>query len=234
MAAINTQTGQPLQATWTIHDSYNNGEYVQVSIARCKGPDCPKKDGPPIWQAGTANVTVVGDFPHPTGHNSMSASEFFNSSNPTFQSRLLSSPAPATTVGRFACGPCQDQHFVGDVKNDANPLLGTTGGTPNQEWTAPYKSELWGLSTDGSGTVWRFAKTYSTGTAASNFEGRYAIGSASQDRTIFCFTSDMLGQLGTYMNGKRAHNRTDVFCVGLTGRLTDRIDSESGASSATR
>jgi hypothetical protein len=108
VAAINTQTGQPLRATWTIHDSYNNGEYVQVSIGKCKGPDCPKEDGPPIWQAGTANVTVVGDFPQPTGHNSMSATEFFNSSNPTFQSRLLSSPASATTVGRVACGPCQD------------------------------------------------------------------------------------------------------------------------------
>jgi hypothetical protein len=33
-----------------------------------------------------------------------------------------------------------DPLFVGDVKNDGNLLLGTTGGMLNGEWTAPTRA----------------------------------------------------------------------------------------------
>lgn len=112
-------------------------------------------------------------------------------------------------------GVCQDAHINGDATSDTNPILGTTGGTANATWSGPYKSEVIAYATNGtgSGTIWRITHTYSTGTAATSFPAEYGIGVPSQDRKLFCWTSDMLGNLGTTSGGL---NRWDVFCVNLT------------------
>ena len=131
------------------------------------------------------------------------------------RARTLLSPR----TGQTSCSPCQDAHVEADVTSDTNPLLGTTGGNTIALWTTPYKSEVLGIATDGSQTIARFCKTYSSGDHNTGFQAEYGIGVPSQDRTVFFFTSDMLGQLGVIASGANAGlNRWDIFACGLIGQ----------------
>lgn len=200
----NYVTGLPLEASWTIHDSWSNGTWAQVSITKCSGSDCGS-EGPPTIYLPAHAAYVMGKYPGSSGHNTMSATRFYNNTNPQIEERSLSTPAQGAPMSTFSS--CEDSHFSGDVRSDSNALLGTRGGLATTTWTTPFMNEVFGVSQAGS--VYRFSPTWSSG-RATNFYGRYAIAGFSQDRKTAFFTSDMGCQLRTGCG-------TDVFAVDLTG-----------------
>lgn len=205
-----------ISATWFVHEVTTNGPWVQITQTNCKGVDCGLGNGPPVWEANTNNFVMFGTLTSSTGHDTFSRTFFYNANNPSFSKHLLTTPSISTIVGKIACFPCQDQHFTGDVNNDENPLLGTTGGGINATWAAPYKSEIFGISVDGSQKVFRYGKTYALGNLTAGFQPKYGIGASSQDRCTYFFTSDMLGNLGKTATGL---NKWDVFAIDLCGKV---------------
>lgn len=199
-------TNLPLQASGLIHDSYTNGFYVQVSLSTCYGTDCGVYSGPWIWKLGTNKVWPLAEKQFTGGHNSLSHSYLFNTSNPSVWEWPLSTFI-GKQIGKMTPPCCTDNHIEADVKIDTNPVLGTSAGV---------NGEVFGMAQNG--TLFRFCKTYSSASTATNFWGEWGIGASSQDRTIYAFTSDMQGQLGVYSDGGKTWNRTDVFLCGLVGQ----------------
>ncbi len=205
----NFVTGAELQASWTIHDSWTNGTWALVPDNQCTGADCGKPNaGPPVINLENHTAYVLSAYRKASGHHTMTASFYYAYDLPDEQRQLASPVEYAPTGPVWGCSPCEDSHFSGDIKNDANPLLGTRGGIATMTWTEPYMNEVYGLATDGSGTVYRFSPTWSSG-PRTNFAGKYAIAGFSQDRRTAFFTSDMGCQL-------RSNCGTDVFAVDLT------------------
>jgi hypothetical protein len=204
-------------ATWFIHDSYITNDWASIARTGCVGSSCGAGDGDPMWQMGTSTAVMVGNYTAGTGHSTLSPSYYYGNPNPTVYSLLLSNPATETLIATTNCTPtCQDSHYSGDIKTDANPLIGTTAGTNSTTWIAPYKNELLGWTTNGSQTIIRFAPTYSSGTASGvGFQAANAIAAVSQDRCVAAVSSDMLKNLGLDGNG---NNRWDIFLYGLCGQ----------------
>jgi hypothetical protein len=203
-------------ASFTIHDSFTYGTWSSVQRASCTGTDCGPGDGSFVWQFGTSNMIAYAKIPFSGGHFTLTPSYYFSNPNPQFYKSALTSPTTNVQQETMVC-PCSDAHFVGDASSDVNPPLGTTGGLLNGTWTTAYRNEVLGWAINGSSsTIWRFAKTYSSGGPnKTGFQAQYSIGSASQDRCTFFFTSDMLGGLGTLPSGL---SRWDIFAVGLCGQ----------------
>jgi hypothetical protein len=203
-------TGLPIEASYYIHDAWSNGTWAEVQKTDCNGADCgpPTADGPPIINLPSHTAYVLSDYPWNGGHFSMSATQFFNDSNPQFYQRALDNPGTTWQIADWPCSPCEDMHLSGDVQNDLNPVLGTRGGTATTTWTKAYMNELVGLE---GATIYRFAPTWSSG-SKTNFYGQYAIAGFSQDRRTAYMTSDMGCQLSSSC-------RTDVFAVDLTPNL---------------
>ncbi len=204
-----------ITATWFIHDSFITSSWASIQKTDCSGISCGTGDGSPMWLMGTSNVVMTGLLSVGTGHFTLSPSFYYGNPNPQVYTILLSNTAIQTEIAATNCTPCQDSHYSGDIQADANPLIGSTAGTTNEIWTAPYKNELMGWTTDGSQELIRFAKTYSSGSASNTgFQARNAICAVSQDRcTAFC-SSDMLGNLGV----SGSQNRWDIFAYGLCGQ----------------
>jgi hypothetical protein len=168
-----------------------------------------------IWHVGTNQAFMMGTLKPLTGagHSSMNEQYYFAS-----PWRIVAHPFSAlatyTQVGDPAvpgCTTCEDEHFNADKLHPENPIIGGSGNAGG---------EIFGLSISPFGQpTMRFVKTYSSGNIPGNpFQAAWAIGSAGQQRTMFCWSSDMLGQLGTYISGTKTNLRADVFCVGLAGQ----------------
>lgn len=218
----NQASGQPINAIWYIHDSSTNGKYVSVgdttmSGYQCVGSDCPTSDGPFFWDwinntMGSANELLE------SGHSSTSESLYINETNPGIYIRPLDNLSDYTKIGTFV--DVTDSHFAGDVHNDTAPIVGATGGLAySNDWIAPYRDEVFALDITGSGptnTIWRFTHNFSSGSVTTcDFYCAWAIGFVGQQRDIFCWSSDMLGQLGASVVGGQTVNRSDMFCVKL-------------------
>lgn len=217
--AINKDTGKPLQATWLIHDSDSNGDWVEISQHACVGADClPQSDSVELWQPNTPYVLMASTKPNVGGHGTITKSYIQNSGNPTQWRRAISDLEHPLVIFQFPGAPncCQERHFSGNILNDTDPILfvgGGPGGTP-----AAYFGEIGLMSVDGSKRVWRIAHNYSSNTPAAGFEGEFGIGGTSQNRTQYFFSSDMGGQLGTYACGTKICNITSIFAVSLNGQ----------------
>lgn len=204
-----------VNATWNVHDVTNNGTWAAISQTKCIGSDC---NGEPIWQIGTNTVDIMSVAG--SGHFDFTKSYWINENNPQVYKRLLSAPTTTTQIGSLLCSGniganCTDAHWSGDVNSDTTPVLATTWKLDGT-WVAPDRNEVIGILMDGS-TVLQFCKTYSSGaTTGTGFQAQEAIGGPNQPRTVYFFTSDMLGQLG--VNSYNGLYRSDVFACGLVGQ----------------
>jgi hypothetical protein len=220
--AINLSTGNPLVANWWIHDNTTNGTWIAVSKENCVGVDCGvNTDAPELWLPNTQAVQMLSAVSGTGGHESMSKSYIQNAGNPTQWRRPISNLNDPLLIFQLPAYPncCQDGHFNANISNDTAPIIAASGGPlPTDIQPAQYYSEIYLMSVDGSMKGWRCCHTYSSGSAAAGFEGEYAIGAPNQSRTMFCFSSDMNGALGTITVAGITSNRTDVFCAGLAGQ----------------
>lgn len=206
---MNYVTGEPLQASWKIHDGWTNGGWAEVQRVSCTGSDCGPfgANGPPLINLTTHAGYILAAYPKNGGHFSLSATLITNINNPQIEQRALADPETFKQTAMLGCSPCEDMHLSGDVNNDANPILGSRGIRATTTWQAPYMNEIIGVSSTGA--IYRFSPTWSSG-PATNFYGANAISGFSQDRRTAFMTSDMGCQL-------RADCGTDVFAVDLTG-----------------
>ncbi len=220
--AINRITGTPLAANWWIHNSTTNGSWIAVAKDNCVGADCGiDTDAPELWIPNTQTVQMVSAVSGTGGHGSMSKSYIQNAGNPTQWLRPIANLNDSQLIFQLPGDPncCQDGHFNANILNDTDPIIAASGGPlPATNQPAQYYSEIYLMSVDGSMKGWRCCHTYSSGSAAAGFEGEYAIGAPNQPRTVFCFSSDMDGALGTITVDGILSNRTDAFCAGLAGQ----------------
>lgn len=219
-AAINALTGKPLKAVWSIHSSNTSNMWTLIGIANCIGVDCGKGDAPAMWQNGSPSILMLNLTPSAGGHGTLTKSTYVNGNNPTFSKRLLTDPMHPSLLATFTYSPmcCQDEHIVGDINSDTNAVIGTSAGPWSGKQPGPYQNIVFGLSMTTPGKVFRFGPTFTSAKPEAGFRGQYGIGGVNQPRTVFCFSSDMNGQLGTYNTGTKVNNITDVFCIGLVGQ----------------
>jgi hypothetical protein len=200
-----------INATAFVHDATINGGWAAIEMTNCAGSSCGTGDGPLAWNANTNTVVMFSATPGSSGHHDMSKSYFFNDSNPAIMSHPLTNPATATQAAETNCTPCTEVHFSADIYQDAYPLVGSTS-SPNAIWTAPYKNVVFAA---GSGKIWQFCPTFSSGLPTTGFSAQYGITGVGQLRDVAFLTSDMLGTLGKTATGL---NRWDVFACGLRGQ----------------
>jgi hypothetical protein len=198
---------------------------------------------PYLWQIGTTNL-----YPSCTqggkcgGHWTEGMSHLVNANYSPFwqqDNRLYGNNNPGSAViatlpptsGVNACTDVQtDQHqnWSNVDVMDSYPFFTSTAAelanaqTPGS-YNCAWVNEILGVSTV-TGTVYRFAHTYTTGLNWS-FDSQYAIGGVSQDGRFYAFTSDWQGTLGTEggANGTCTNSpntstacRNDVFVVKLS------------------
>jgi hypothetical protein len=212
--AINASTWAPVNATWKLHDSQSNGVWLQSSIAAgtCTGLDCnPASDAGTVWLLGSNTLEMLNEAPVASGHGGLGVDLVYNMGNPNMVVRHITDPGHRANAFVYP-NCCQDHHPSFSHKSDSDAIIDVTGGPFIIQKPGAYYDEVvvW-----QNGNALRPGHTYSSSTTASNFEGEYGIGAPNQPRTVFCFTSDMEGTLGTIAGGS---NHTDVFCLGLTGQ----------------
>jgi hypothetical protein len=229
-------------------NSGTNTVQFAVTGANVTGTGAGKLDNcvsqlPYLWQIGTTNL-----YPSclPGGNCGGHWTEGFNhmvnaNYSPFLQQdiRLYGNANPGSaiiatlppTTGANACTDVQtDQHqnWSNVDALDSYPFFASTAAllanaqTPGS-YNCAWVDEILGVSTI-TGTVYRFAHTYTTGQNWS-FDGQNAIGGVSQDGRFYAFTSDWQGTLGTEggANGTCTNSpnsstacRNDVFVVKLS------------------
>ena len=220
--ALSQATGKPLKANWSIHNATTNGDWIAIAKESCVGTDCGvDTDAPELWLPNSQTIEMMSAISGTGGHGSMSRSYIQNAGNPTEWRRPIANLENAALIFQLPAAPhcCQDNHFNANILNDTDPIIAASGGPfPATGQPAQYYNEIYLMSVDGSMRGWRCCHTYSSGSSAAGFEGKYAIGAPNQPRTVFCFSSDMNGALGTITVAGMTSNRTDVFCAGLAGQ----------------
>jgi hypothetical protein len=232
---LNTKTGQVTGAwgakgtinipdRWTIHNVKlsKDGDWLIIMPQDCTASNCAK--GPYFWQIGTTTVNSCGTSGHCGGHWTEGTSHWVNNNNSPMGNQIIRSLAETTTGSLTPDLPSAitapfDQHQSWNNADPADslPFFATTWST-TFPFPAPWYNEVIGVSTDGSGKIWRFAHTFIT-TRSQDFSVLYAIGSVSQDGRFFMFSSDWMGTLGSESGSQKctvgADCRGDVFIVEL-------------------
>jgi hypothetical protein len=209
--ALNALTWKPVAANWFIHDSQSNGTWVQLTMANCIGQDCGHGDSGAVWLAGTTTLEILQSAPVSSGHGGLGKDLVYNMGNPNMVVRSITDLTHHSNAFVYP-NCCQDHHPSFSHKSDSDAIIDVTGGPFIIQHPGAYYNEVvvW-----QNGKALRPGHTYSSGTPAAGFEGEYGIGAPNQPRTVFLFTSDMLGALGIIAN---ADNRADVFALGLIGQ----------------
>lgn len=225
---VSGTTGAPLQMSFsTIHDSTANPNWIAIPHEACTGVDCGQAGhGPVLWKSGTNVMYSTAAMKQFSGHHSLGLSYFYNDNWSTVSHPFANLGGADYIVGwnqTQGCAGCADDHFQADRLNDDNPIVGANGGSGSEVYamlttTPPLPSN--GTLFNGGNPKYRFVKTYSSGVVPqNNFWAQYSIGAPGQRRTIFCWASDMLSQLGQVAaNGGTTVNRSDEFCTGLAGQ----------------
>jgi hypothetical protein len=208
-----------------IHDSFmfTDGQYVQISGSNT-GVNCG--DTSNFWQIGTTHAvscTAKQSFGGPlcAGHNAFGYHNEVAINNPhffNFDPADASSTTPIPTFGTID-GNCEN-HFswrnatAGDtqpiIASSANPNYSSSHSTSS--WTYPGQNENVAAMSDG--TFKRFGHNFilgpnnTAGCGTTNvgpfdtyFTAQNAIGITSQDGRLWVWSSSMLGQLGTDVDG---------------------------------
>jgi hypothetical protein len=226
---INGFTGKPWQCVFsTIHNTNQVNDWIQVAYEAGTGAECAGggAGGPTIWNHTGITVYPIGLKPQHDGHNTMDERGWYGAD---FGVHLFSNPAAFVKISveeQSGCTTCRDWHGEADrASAGVNPVIGAQGGVGSENMgivihplaVAPNLNEQI-----------RFGKCYSSGINVFNigpppipqnlFEAEYCEGATGQKRISRIFASDMLGQLGTFMNGKVLTNRSDAFLFGLAGQ----------------
>jgi len=233
---LNTQTGQVggewgtagtinLGDRFYIHNSRlsKDGKWVRIGFQSCIS-NCAGGIQVYLWQIDTNTLTACTIATNCLGHTALGYSHMVNSpTTPTQQTqtiRPLSNLHNQTHV--WTDGPPShipwDNHQSWENANaaDSYPFLSSSAtGVPI---AYPWDNEVDGFSTNGSGLVYRFAHTFSSGQSLF-FSSANAIGSVSADGRFFAWSSDWEGTLGSTTGDKtcslESNCRSDVFIVAL-------------------
>jgi hypothetical protein len=232
----NTATGQVTgdwgpTGTINIPDRYKlhaaqmsqDGKWALCGPSACMA-NCSETASPYFWDIGTTMVNVpkrrlgghwVSGFSHWVNNDQNHIAD--QTKRPFFDPSSISSLIQDYPTGmEFPL----DQHpsWYNDDPSDSTPFFTATWSTL-RPFPAAWYNEVLGITSDGSGIVWRFAHTFITA-KSQTFDTRYAIGTVSQDGRYFLLSSDWMGTLGS-VNGSRTckvgtNCRGDVFIVELS------------------
>ena len=233
---LNTQTGQVggewgpagtinLGDRFYIHNSRisKDGNWVKITFQSCISI-CASGIQLYLWQIDTNTLTACTTANNCLGHSALGYTHLVNSpTTPSQQTQLI---RPLSNINNqtqlWSNGPPShvpwDNHQSWENVNagDSYPYLSSsdTGVAIVYAWD----NEIDGFSTDGSGNVYRFAHTFSSG-LSSFFSSNNAIGCVSADGKYFAWSSDWEGTLGSTTGGKTctlgSNCRSDVFMVAL-------------------
>lgn len=234
----NTQTGE-VGGQWgpkgtisipdraVLHNSRMSKSGKFVYMTRGSGPGIGKNYL--VWEVDTTNVQVCPKQCH--AHHALGYSHIIGPSGQSHPLDLTSVPLNHLDQSSHLVPGLEpirgvefwyDKHLSWNNTNadDSAPVCLSTYNTKNPDipgaplnTAGPWENEILCVSTDGKGTVWRFAHTYST---AQNGFWSSPRGNISQDGRFFAFTSDWQDQLGEEPRpGKKDKYRTDVFVVEL-------------------
>lgn len=226
VVGINAFNNKPLVCVFdTLHSTSSNGKYAGAGHQQTTGADCGTH-GPFLWEFGTPKISPLGLAPkQASGHSSLATTgrtndnwpQVFHPFTDLFTTFAVGWPQ---VVG---CTTCLDDHHQADrYNNPPFPTLGASGAAGGEVYAIPLDLPPAILCNSSSkpntcgNPKARFVKTYSSGTIDLSFEAQWAIGAPGQKRTVFCWTTDMLKQLGTHLNWNGTTSPTsDVFCTGL-------------------
>jgi hypothetical protein len=233
---LNTQTGQVggdwgpagainLSDTFYIHNARlsKDGTWVKIGFQSCIST-CASGIQNYLWQIDTNTLTACATVNNCLGHTALGYTHMVNSpTTPNQQSqtiRPLSNISQQTqlwTIGPPSHIPWDNHQSWSNANSmDNNPYLSSSStGVPIVD---AWDNEIDAFLTNGSGVVYRFAHTFSSG-QASFFSSANAIGSVSQDGQFFAWSSDWEGTLGSTTGGATctltSNCRSDVFIVEL-------------------
>ena len=233
---LNTQTGQVggdwgpagtinLDDRFSIHNSRlsKDGNWLRIGFQSCLST-CASGIQVYLWQIATNSLTACTIATNCLGHQALGYTHMVNSpTTPTQQSQLIrpvsniNNQTPVWTNGPPSHIPWDNHQSWENVDAADNyPYLSSSDtGVPI---VYAWDNEIDGFSTDGSGTVYRFAHTFSSGQSPF-FGSASAIGSVSADGKYFAWSSDWYGTLGSTTGGKtctlNSNCRSDVFIVKL-------------------
>ena len=233
---LNTQTGQVggdwgpagtinLTDRFSIHNARlsKDGNCVKIGFQSCISA-CAAGIQNYLWQIATNTLTACAIANNCLGHTALGYSHMVNSpTTPSQQSqliRLVSNLDNQTQV--WTNGPPShipwDNHQTWENVNAADNYPYLSSSDTGVPIVYAWDNEIDGFSTDGSGTVYRFAHTFSSGQSPF-FGSASAIGSVSADGKFFAWSSDWYGTLGSTTGGKtctlNSNCRSDVFIVAL-------------------
>jgi hypothetical protein len=200
-----------------------NGDWVRIGFQRCIS-SCTGGVQLYLWEIATNSLTPCSIATNCLGHTVLGYNHMANSATrPSQQTQLI---RPLSNINQQiqirAAGPPShipwDNHQSWENVNskDSYPYLSSSNtGVPIMY---AWDNEIDGFSTDGSGIVYRFAHTFSTG-HSQFFSSANAIGSVSGDGKFFAWSSDWQGTLGSTSGRKTCalgtNCRSDVFIVRL-------------------
>jgi hypothetical protein len=190
-----------------------SGTWMKVQISSCLGA-CTSGAWNYLWEIGTTAITVSTSG-NGCGHTAVGYSHWVNKCDGTEDvNGLFMSPftSPNTQISLPASYPSPDQSngahlsWADDNDTDSAPFFAMMQGPSFAGATGAWTNELLGVSTNGSGLVYRLAHTYAT-TAMT-----FTPGAISQDGKYLLWTTDWDGMLGNT-------NGTDVACtIGINCR----------------
>jgi hypothetical protein len=233
---LNTQNGQVggewgttgtinLGDRFYIHNSRlsKDGNWVKIGFQSCVSA-CASGIQLYLWQIATNTLTACTIANNCLGHTALGFSHMVNSATtPKQQTQLirpLSNIKQQTQV--WTDGPPShipwDNHQSWENVNLADSFPYLSSSSTGVPIVYAWDNEIDGFSTDGSGLVYRFAHTFSSGVSPF-FSSANAIGSVSADGKYFAWSSDWEGTLGSTTGSKTCtlttNCRSDVFIVGL-------------------
>jgi len=172
---------------------------VEGTIGTCGGT-CPGLQGATdkyFWTVGTGTVTYTTSNDG-CGHSAIGYNLWVNKCEDQQANGLYSwtFPAPSTPTSLPAAYPSPDEgngahiSWADDNSTDTAPFFAMFEAN---QFAAidTWDNELLGVSTNGSGLVYRFAHSYATPAASP-----YVPGSISQDGKYLLWTTDWAGMLG--------------------------------------
>lgn len=233
---LNTQTGQVggdwgttgtinLNDRFYIHNSRlsKNGGAVKIAFQSCIST-CTGGVQLYLWQIENNTLAVCTIKNNCLGHSALGYSHMVNSpTTPSQQSQLIRAIANVNSQTElWTNGPPShipwDNHQSWENVNSVDNYPYVSSSATGVPIAYAWDNEIDGFSTNGSGVVYRFAHTFSSG-QSSFFSGANAIGSVSADGKFFAWSSDWEGALGSTTGGNTcsisANCRSDVFVVAL-------------------
>jgi hypothetical protein len=233
---LNTQTGQVggdwgpagtinLTDRFSIHNARlsKDGNWVKIGFQSCIST-CAAGIQNYLWQIATNNLTACAIVNNCLGHTALGYTHMVNSpTTPTQQSQLI---RPLSNINNqtqvWTNGPPShipwDNHQSWENVNAADNYPYLSSSDTGVPIVYAWDNEVDGFATDGSGVVFRFAHTFSSG-QSTFFSSASAIGSVSADGKYFAWSSDWYGTLGSTTGDKTctldSNCRSDVFIVAL-------------------